>query len=1825
LKLQQLFLVVLLFVLQACGGGGSSSNSGDDSNGDDNNSVGTTVEGRAIDGPLSGSLVFMDLNGNVIKDDNETSATSDSEGYFSISTANLGDISTAKLVVIGGTDTSTNIEMDNLVLMSDMPSDLTQSVSVTPISSIVASVDTAEEKAAVLSALNIDKSVDEFLAMDPWELAEQGDAEGQRIQQVNQQVAVMVSSVQSIAPVDADPIAVSKDVFEALAKEAEEQAEEQIEVDFSSQSMLDEVIQEALPTVDASVVTAASTSLVEINQLIASEADITSISAADMVEKIQTEYQELLSDVAHNDSQAVDLDQSFEDSDNDGIANLIDDDDDNDSVPDDQDYFPLDGNQSANPGIDNGSGDSGSGNTGSDNGSDQGGSNDQAETPTIPVNFSASSVAADYTFSGVDCLLTKSGEDSCQTPTVGNLTQAVYVSSVVNGDSQKVVTISYESDSSKTTGLGLKVHFNSSQMTLSAVDTLHTADIVSAPSVDLISEDTSNSDNDSSTDSLVIAAWASLYGNFPGDQKADLFRLTFDINEDAGSGDTGSDDTGSGDTTSTEKGPAQFTEAFGGTTINGELFTFPAAAESWGGFANMDLGLYPFVFSGGGSITFTAAVPSGGSADVKFRFEKNPHPDVDPAYDTATVTVNGAAESSYSVNIPSQGNNNFRSLIMYIVDRDEAVQVSNLMVTEVSDPDAGDSGSGDTGSGDTGSDDTGSGDTTSTEKGPAQFTEAFGGTTINGELFTFPAAAESWGGFANMDLGLYPFVFSGGGSITFTAAVPSGGSADVKFRFEKNPHPDVDPAYDTATVTVNGAAESSYSVNIPSQGNNNFRSFIMYVVDRDVAVQVSNLIVTEISDTDSGDTGSGDTGGGSDDNSGDGGNNTSDPNGPAPTPTEDAANVLSIFSDSYTDISNVNFNPAWGQATTVTVADGEISYVGLNYQGTTFGGPQDVSGYEYFHIDVLPESSTTLQLYLINSAVITGGGPVETYFDLNLSVNQWNSIDIPLSSFSAVVDLTQVDEIKIVGTGNVTLDNLYFGGVSENNNGGSGNGGDTGSGDTGGADPVYTPADGFVITEAFGGTTIGDGTLLTFPTGAESWAGFANMNTSLYPISISQASIITFTAAIPAGGSADVRFRFEKNPHPDVDPAFDTASVTVIGDQAASYSISVPSQGNNAFRSFIVYLDTRDVAVEISDIVISVDPDGGDTGSGDTGSGDTGSGDTGSGDTGSGDTGSGDTGSGGDDFVTETVGPANFIEDFGGTVIEGDEFTHPSSAESWAGIANMDLSLYPFNFADGGSISFTGAVPSNGSANVKFKFEFKPSPDVEPSYTTEFEKISGSADQTYTIQIPSQGIKTFSNLILYIQERDTTVKIANLMVTTTVDPNGGNGIDAPDDYNTLSYGAGSIGDAIYPSNHRCKSDYGYWVENAGVISTNSAVQALGCNQGTGIPTGNITKLYPQLTGPAASKPTQTHKWWGSISFLGEMTVGDYDDSAYITPDPISARINNKGARVGGIPSGLRVTNPGQYYYPIGDHAAEVFDGIAVGNSAYSNLEAFTKNYSEGSVTVLWKSGSTDVMEATFVHGSPYVYFKAYAGNLEVRTLRQDGVGEKGTFSTPSNMLGIWTNVAGAINNFLIVGEGSTSFPDLSSNKANPMTMGTNGVINSAKEMTLVYLPHLTAGSVSSSMINQFASAARNKVAAVNIDYAVDSSNNEVTVTHSYVDEQGAAVDTIAGMHPLHWKNASQATTPYQIRSARGTIKFAELSQFSYQIPYVGVLPTMPTIDGSFDQATLAGLVTDFVNQGSNIWNTSADGDLYEDTYWSGKNYGKVAEVSAIARSIGMTS
>ncbi|NND47511.1 MAG: glycoside hydrolase family 16 protein, partial [Woeseiaceae bacterium] len=153
-----------------------------------------------------------------------------------------------------------------------------------------------------------------------------------------------------------------------------------------------------------------------------------------------------------------------------------------------------------------------------------------------------------------------------------------------------------------------------------------------------------------------------------------------------------------------------------------------------------------------------------------------------------------------------------------------------------------------------------------------------------------------------------------------------------------------------------------------------------------------------------------------------------EPNAAAPTPTEDPADVTSLFSDAYDDIAGIDYNPDWGQATEFTLAqiagNEMLKYANLDFQGIDFAGnPQDVSGKGFLHVDVWTADSTALNAYLISP------GPVETSYELtgDIAPNSWVSVDIPLSEFAGV-DLTNLIQLKFDGNGTIFLDNLYFAG-----------------------------------------------------------------------------------------------------------------------------------------------------------------------------------------------------------------------------------------------------------------------------------------------------------------------------------------------------------------------------------------------------------------------------------------------------------------------------------------------------------------------------------------------------------------------------------------------------------------------------------------------------------------------------------------------------------------------------------------------------------------------------------------------------------------------------
>jgi hypothetical protein len=154
----------------------------------------------------------------------------------------------------------------------------------------------------------------------------------------------------------------------------------------------------------------------------------------------------------------------------------------------------------------------------------------------------------------------------------------------------------------------------------------------------------------------------------------------------------------------------------------------------------------------------------------------------------------------------------------------------------------------------------------------------------------------------------------------------------------------------------------------------------------------------------------------------------SEPLSTAPVPPgRVTSDVISIFSDSYENVSGTDFNPDWGQSTQVSIislfGDSTLQYTNLNYQGTQFGSTVDVTEMEYLHIDMWTMDASQVSVFPIS---IASG---EKSVDLPVKPGEWQQYDIPLNDFTDQgLSLNDLHQFKFVGSDGSTifLDNLYF-------------------------------------------------------------------------------------------------------------------------------------------------------------------------------------------------------------------------------------------------------------------------------------------------------------------------------------------------------------------------------------------------------------------------------------------------------------------------------------------------------------------------------------------------------------------------------------------------------------------------------------------------------------------------------------------------------------------------------------------------------------------------------------------------------------------------------
>ena len=279
-------------------------------------------------------------------------------------------------------------------------------------------------------------------------------------------------------------------------------------------------------------------------------------------------------------------------------------------------------------------------------------------------------------------------------------------------------------------------------------------------------------------------------------------------------------------------GTANMEFAFGGTSITNGVYTWPQGAPDgagWGGFANSNDELFPMEFPNGGFYTFDAGVPSfdvDGPADVRFVVEFAPHPNNQPSYSTDLITIDSAELKRYTAQIPplSLPANTFNNgPLFYVATGGVGVELANVNVYRYRD--ACDLAL------------------------PVFGVENFGGTSFDSETgeFVFPSTADSWGGFANSNGELYPIVLPRGGVITFNAALPEDSTVDgvdVRFKFEKDPHPDTEPSYSTAPVRVIGTDVAEYEIAVPALDGLAFNNFLMFLDTQDAPVIITDIVIS---------------------------------------------------------------------------------------------------------------------------------------------------------------------------------------------------------------------------------------------------------------------------------------------------------------------------------------------------------------------------------------------------------------------------------------------------------------------------------------------------------------------------------------------------------------------------------------------------------------------------------------------------------------------------------------------------------------------------------------------------------------------------------------------------------------------------------------------------------------------------------------------------------------------------------------------------------------------------------------------------------------------
>lgn len=163
----------------------------------------------------------------------------------------------------------------------------------------------------------------------------------------------------------------------------------------------------------------------------------------------------------------------------------------------------------------------------------------------------------------------------------------------------------------------------------------------------------------------------------------------------------------------------------------------------------------------------------------------------------------------------------------------------------------------------------------------------------------------------------------------------------------------------------------------------------------------------------------------------------------APTPVKNSEDVISLYSNAYSNVTVDTWNTRWQYSTAeeffIQIAgDDVIRYRNLNFVGIEFSSQTiDATNMTHFHIDIWTPNPTdppnNFKVLLVDfgaNGEYGGGDDFSheiTFTSPTITTQNWISLDIPMTNFSGLQSRAHLAQLVLSGTlPDVYMDNVYF-------------------------------------------------------------------------------------------------------------------------------------------------------------------------------------------------------------------------------------------------------------------------------------------------------------------------------------------------------------------------------------------------------------------------------------------------------------------------------------------------------------------------------------------------------------------------------------------------------------------------------------------------------------------------------------------------------------------------------------------------------------------------------------------------------------------------------